>query len=1384
MTHQLTTDGVLGKSPALSFFAEGITARRRLFVGDGFAYLASYPGYDVVDIRNPLSMVITGQAVDRGPNSFKQIVLDGGGFGVAAVGVNPGERATHDVYLYDTSNPAVTTSFLTVLPTPGVTHAVALQKGLAYAADGANGLQVINYRAADTGSKAPTISLVASFPLQPAQAEERRPSFVTAQVSDDAAVRSVEFFIDGIRVVDDGSFPFEARFTTPVRTTAKTSFTLQARATDTGGNSTLTPLITVALVPDATPPALLTTTPANGVVLPDIAYQLVARFDEPLGVSPTANWFQVIEAGADGQFDTADDAPISGLVRLVSANELALDFGASPLANGSYRAILRTAVTDKAGNPLASESKWQFTVADRGAPRIVTTSPPNGDLNVPASISEILVTISEPVRVTSVSEQSLSLTGGGPDGTVGNLNDRTFAAQKFEVLNGGTLLRFVFSQPFVPDVYRAVLSSNVTDLAGNRVSGSLVWDFTVPLRTTLRGRAVFADNSPAPGATVRRHNHGVAIGQTGAGGEFHFEKVEFEPYARPDLNVHLISGNRAFLGRALKVQPVPDGITELGTIVLEELCAPQLQDHLAGTSVLLARVSAFAEFNDGTGSALFALGNTSFDPSAAGLFRHDGRDWRRIEGKFEDESDLVQLVSLAVYDDGRGPALYVGGTFKSVGGVAATNIARWNSQKWEAVGTGLRAKQPGGPPYRVAAMTVFDDGTGPGLYAAGRFDFSGDVPAANIARWNGQNWTALDGGITSSFPSQNQFNDPESAVVSAMTAFNDGNGPALYLGGDFDFLQAGGETINATNIVRWKGGKWSALANGAPGFVNTLASFDDGSGPALFAGGDFEMPGNTPIRKLAKWNGTSWSAVGQGEFLGPVDTLIPWEDAQGRALLVAGDFLRDPNDTQSTGFNRWNGQVWSRLVGGQDTSTEANGVRAFAVVNTGTTRALYLGGQLGVADAGGSLNPRGVVRWDGQRWQPTEQSFDGEIHSITAWDDGKGSSLILAGAFTTGAGQRLYKLAKWDGQQASELGEGIRMADFGRSSLVNAVASFNDGTGSAIYVAGYFATRGALSVTNFARWNGSAWSSVGDLEFVRDPFVVAPNCLAVFNDGTGPALYVAGAIDRIFDASGARFIDPIMSWNGTEWRTFRTLTRNGGGRKNITHLLPVHSGPARGLYFGGDINLQNSGTGRFWDLGVWDGQEFRSPGDFSTVFPANNFFDRTLDRGVESLGVMETPEGTEIYFGAKFRATDTIGLARMRNGRWDRLPALPNGSEFSKDIFNAFAPNFGAMSGFDDGFGPQMYVAAPIHTPDGAGMLDQRSWSRWTGTQWELLGPIVGRQLSSDPVIRNIHRLTSSLLPYDVNGIPALLRGSTPLFNSGTGVSRWMRTTTPCPPTP
>ena len=82
---------------------------------------------------------------------------------------------------------------------------------------------------------------------------------------------------------------------------------------------------------------------------------------------------------------------------------------------------------------------------------------------------------------------------------------------------------------------------------------------------------------------------------------------------------------------------------------------------------------------------------------------------------------------------------------------------------------------------------------------------------------------------------------------------DDGTGPALIAGGEF--TTAGGVTVN--HIAKWDGVTWQALSGpsgvGTDNNVYDLAVYDSGSGPALYAGGEFTTAGGLGASRIAVW---------------------------------------------------------------------------------------------------------------------------------------------------------------------------------------------------------------------------------------------------------------------------------------------------------------------------------------------------------------------------------------------------------------------------------------------------------------------------------------------------------------------------------------------------
>ena len=69
---------------------------------------------------------------------------------------------------------------------------------------------------------------------------------------------------------------------------------------------------------------------------------------------------------------------------------------------------------------------------------------------------------------------------------------------------------------------------------------------------------------------------------------------------------------------------------------------------------------------------------------------------------------------------------------------------------------------------------------------------------------------------------------------------------------------AGGGVAN--RIAKWDGSSWSALGSGMNDKVAALAV----SGSDLYAGGHFTMAGGLSANRIARWNGNNWSVLSSG----------------------------------------------------------------------------------------------------------------------------------------------------------------------------------------------------------------------------------------------------------------------------------------------------------------------------------------------------------------------------------------------------------------------------------------------------------------------------------------------------------------------------------------
>jgi hypothetical protein len=219
-----------------------------------------------------------------------------------------------------------------------------------------------------------------------------------------------------------------------------------------------------------------------------------------------------------------------------------------------------------------------------------------------------------------------------------------------------------------------------------------------------------------------------------------------------------------------------------------------------------------------SGGTLYAGGDfsTAGGVSARNIAQWNGSSWSALGSGI----GIGGVGALAV----SGGTLYAGGGFTTAGGNSANNIAQWNGSSWSALGSGISGAGSDGEGPSVDALAV----SGSTLYAGGDFSTAGGNPAANIAKWDGNSWSALGSGM----------NDDVYALAVS--------GSDLCAGGGF--TTAGG--ITANYIAKWDGSTWSALGSGVNSTVSALAV--SGAGSDLYAGGQFTTAGGKLSYYLAR----------------------------------------------------------------------------------------------------------------------------------------------------------------------------------------------------------------------------------------------------------------------------------------------------------------------------------------------------------------------------------------------------------------------------------------------------------------------------------------------------------------------------------------------------
>lgn len=681
-------------------------------------------------------------------------------------------------------------------------------------------------------------------------------------------------------------------------------------------------------------------------------------------------------------------------------------------------------------------------------------------------------------------------------------------------------------------------------------------------------------------------------------------------------------------------------------------------------------VRALVSFDDGDGPALYAAGEFEFADGQVvnNIAKWDGVSWSPLAGPDGVGLD-GRVACLYVFDDGSGPALYAGGEFSNAGGVPAERVARWDGAAWSAL-TGVNGAGIG-PSGSANAISSYDDGGGEALFVAGSFLSADGVSANGIARWDGVAWQSLEGP---GGPGVNGVINDLAVYGNAFFGFS------LYVAGEF--TEASG--IECNRIAKWNGSDWSPVidnfgsgANGTDDDVLDLEVFDDGSGSRLYLVGRFDRAGNRNVCGFSKWDGLEYSELDLSEIPGFI--LPPVSCATPRAMGI-GNLHGQPVlclSHSSLGLGErlihsvlvWNGDNVSELAFPSDRS----GVEDLVTDVEQFGAHLYVGGYFNFA---GGRRHNGIARWDGSTWSPLiangANGILGRVNVLHATDDETGPSLLVGGSFQFIGDQLLNNISRWDGNAWHPIVSGEQIGTFGE---VLSLADFDDGQGRALYVGGEFIPGTNGSMNPIGKWDGQNWSSLdGPLASGLDSYFGASrvHAMAVFDDGTGAALYVGGE----FDLAGGVEVSNIAKWNGTEWSALRGPSGTGvtGDDARVSALTVYDDGTGPSLYVGGFF--RQAGGMLVNNIARWDG---------FTWAPLVTGRAIGVDSSVTSFSTTRDLVGESLLVGGGF----VEGGERLLNGigKWNGVEWQPLEGVSGVGVGAApdRRPYITAISRFDDG---------------------------------------------------------------------------------------------------
>ncbi|TVQ74347.1 MAG: T9SS C-terminal target domain-containing protein [Balneolaceae bacterium] len=342
---------------------------------------------------------------------------------------------------------------------------------------------------------------------------------------------------------------------------------------------------------------------------------------------------------------------------------------------------------------------------------------------------------------------------------------------------------------------------------------------------------------------------------------------------------------------------------------------------------------------------------------------------------------------------------------------------------------------------------------------------------------------------------------------------------------------------------------------------------------------------------------------------------------------------------------------------------------------------IYFGGDFEVANHGsGYVTANNIVRWDGESFHPVGNGTGGDVRAIVIDDNGM---VYVGGSFS-----RVYhdsqnflranNIARWDGTHWHPLGE----LDARNNGVDRAVEDLHIMQGM-LYLGGDFKNANqrdgsTLAVNHIAGWNGYSWFALG---------TGTDSSVKTLESNNG-ILYAGGN----FQKAGGIDASAIARWDGSAWSALEV----DPGPGVVVNALVFDT--KEKLYAGGSF-ITIAGQPAF-HIAMWDGAQWNPLGtgtesvigsvhalaaDSIFVYAGGTFFDQIDERTVNN-------------------------IARWDGSRWLSMQNGMQGARYGQSV--SMVKTISVISN-------RVYAGGMFTV---AGTTATQSIGRWTGSRWQVLG--------------------------------------------------------------